>query len=428
MEKSFKIFTFGCKTNRQESDFIAQELKKIGYVELSKDESTDLIIINSCTVTSTADDEILYFVRKLKRKEPNSKIIFTGCLAQVDFENLSKDNNIDLILGNSEKLKIIDYLEKEKIFVEDLMQKTNFDEFKLSTTSRTRATLKIQDGCNNFCSYCIIPFARGKSRSSKLENIIANIKEYVGNGYKEIVLSGIHLGLWGEDFYPQLKFVDLLREIEKIDGLGRYRIGSLNPQELDDELMGFLVSSDKVCNHLHVSLQSATNKTLKNMNRHYTIEETKEKLDFLSKNIPNINIGADLIVGFPDETDEDYLITYNNVSEMPFSYMHIFPYSIRKFTKAADMKNQIPEDVKKYRAKKLKDLISKKQNEFLASLIGTCQNVLIEHAKSDTNLCKGIASNYVKFLVESDKNISNNVVKVQGIEIRDKKIFAKFNN
>ena len=148
----------------------------------------------------------------------------------------------------------------------------------------------------------------------------------------------------------------------------------------------------------------------------------------MSKNIPNINIGADLIVGFPDETDEDYLITYNNVSEMPFSYMHIFPYSIRKFTKAADMKNQIPEDVKKYRAKKLKDLISKKQNEFLASLIGTCQNVLIEHAKSDTNLYKGIASNYVKFLVESDKNISNNVVKVQGIEIRDKKIFAKFNN
>lgn len=428
MSKSFKIFTFGCKTNRQESDFISQELKRVGFVELSKDDSTDLIVINSCTVTSNADDEILYLVRKLKRNEPEAKIILTGCLAQVDSKNLAKDENIDLILGNSEKLKIVEYLERNNIFVEDLMQKTEFDEFKLSTTSRTRATLKIQDGCNNFCSYCIIPFARGKSRSSKLENVVANIQEYVNNGYKEIVLSGIHLGLWGEEFIPQSKFVDLLKEIEKIDGLVRYRIGSLNPQELDDELMAFLISSKKVCNHLHVSLQSATNKTLENMNRHYTIEETKAKLCFLRENIPNINIGADVIVGFPGETDEDYLTTYNNIAEMPFSYMHIFPYSIRKYTRASEMPNQVQDEVKKYRAQNLKELISKKQNEFLNSLIGTCQNVLIEHAKTDTNLYKGIASNYVKFIVEADKNISNNIVNVRGIEVRDKKIFAKFNN
>ena len=427
---TFKIYTYGCKTNRQESDYISQELKNIGFEENEAEEATDFIIINSCSVTSNADDEVLYLIRKLKKHEPNAKIVLTGCLAQADSEKLSENKDIYMLLGNSEKLRITEYILKDtqKCNVQSLMEKTDFDEFYLHKSKRTRATLKIQDGCNNFCSYCIVPYTRGKSRSSNLENIITNVKEYVANGYKEIVLSAIHLGLWGMDLTPRIKFVDLLREIEKVDGLVRYRLGSLNPRELDEELMEFLISSNKVCNHLHISLQSATDKTLKNMNRHYNVEETMQKLDFLNKNINNLNIGADVIVGFPDETDEDFETTYNNIKSMPISYAHIFPYSVRKYTKAALMPNQIDINVKKERAKILKSLMDSKQNAFLNSLIGACQSVLIENAPKDSKIFKGVASNYTKFVVESNKNISNNVVEVHAFEVKNKKLFAKINN
>ena len=427
--KTFKIFTYGCKTNRQESEYMAQELKGIGFIEKTVSDKTDFTIVNSCSVTSNADDEVLYLVRKQKKLEPDTKIILTGCLAQADSEKLSENKDLYLILGNSEKLKIAEYIFSDnKSVVQNLMNKSEFDEFNLHQSKRTRATLKIQDGCNNFCSYCIVPFTRGKSRSSKLENVINNIKDYVNNGYKEIVLSGIHLGLYGLDFNPQIKLVDLLREIEKIDGMPRYRLGSLNPSELDKELMDFIISSDKVCNHLHISLQSAVNKTLRNMNRHYTIEETKEKLEYLNSNIKDLNIGADVIVGFPMETDEDFQATLDNIKSMPFGYMHIFPYSRRKYTKAADMPEQVPEEIKKERAKVLRHVIDEKQNKFLTSLIGTCHDVLIENAPCDTKLFHGVAKNYTKFIVESDKNISNNIVKVHALKIDGKKIFAKVNN
>ena len=427
---TFKIYTYGCKTNRQESDYISQELKKIGFEEKSKEELAEYTIINSCSVTSNADDEILYTIRHLKKLEPDTKIILTGCLAQADSEVLSKNQDIYMLLGNSEKLKIVDYIfnSGEKCHVENLMNKTDFDEFNLHKSQRTRATLKIQDGCNNFCTYCIVPFTRGKSRSSKLENIINNVKDYVNNGYKEIVFSAIHLGLWGNDFDKKLKLVDLLREVEKVEGLERYRLGSLNPTELDDELMNFLINSRKVCNHLHVSLQSATNKTLKNMNRKYTIEETIEKLNYLNNNIKELNIGADVIVGFPDETDDDFKTTYDNIKSMPFSYMHIFPYSQRKYTKAAGMPNQIDEKIKKERANMLRKLINTKQQGFLSSLIGTRQHVLVENKPLGKNLYKGVASNYTKFVVESNKNVCNNIVEVHALEVIDKKLFAKINN
>lgn len=427
---SYKIYTYGCKTNRQESEYIAQILNDAGFVEKSIDEPTDFSIINSCSVTSNADDEVLYSIRKLKKNEPATKIILTGCLAQADSEKLSENSDIYLLLGNSEKLRIVDYIldEKNKCSVQSLMDKTDFDEFNLHKSKRTRATLKIQDGCNSFCTYCIVPYTRGKSRSSKFENVISNIRDYVNHGYKEIVLSGIHLGLWGADFPMQMKLVDLLREIENIYGLERYRLGSLTPSEIDDEFMEFLISSKKVCHHLHISLQSATDKTLTKMNRHYTIAETIKKLDYLNKNMALLNIGADVIVGFPGETDDDFEETYDNIKNMPFGYMHIFPYSQRKYTKAASMPNQVDELVKKERAKKLKSLVVAKQHAFLNSLVGACQNVLIENAPEGTKFFKGVADNYTKFVVESDKNISNNIVEVHASEVRDKKLFAKINN
>lgn len=429
MNKTFKIFTFGCKTNIEESDYMAQELKSIGFVEKNKKDNTDFTIYNSCSVTSNADNEILYSIRKQKKSEPDTKIILTGCLAQADWENLSDNKDIALILGNSEKLKIKDYINKDNITceVQSLMNKKDFDEFNLHFSKRTRATLKIQDGCNNFCSYCIVPFTRGKSRSSHLENVLSNVRDYINNGYKEIVFSGIHLGLWGLDFSEKLKLVDLLREIEKLDNMPRYRLGSLDPKELDDELIDFIINSKKICNHLHISLQSACDKTLKNMNRHYTVEETIKKLHYIENNIENINIGADVIAGFPDETDEDFQTTYENISGMPIKYMHVFPYSQRQYTKAATMPNQINENIKLERAKKLRDLATKKQNEFLKSMLNVEHEVLIEKNKNDSNLYNGVSSNYIKFVVESDKNISQNIVMLKGMEIQNKKIFAKVN-
>ncbi len=427
--QTFKIFTFGCKTNQQESDYMCQELENSGFVKKLQEEDTDFTIINSCSVTSNADNEILYLIRKQKKVEPDTKIVLTGCLAQADKDNLEKDRNIYMILGNDEKLKIAAYIQdaKNKCRVDNLLVKTDFEEFTLHNTQKTRATLKIQDGCNNFCTYCIVPFTRGKSRSSHINNVISNIKEYINNGYKEIVLSAIHLGLWGLDFTPQMKLVDLLREIEKIDNMPRYRLGSLDPGELDDELIDFIINSKLVCNHLHISLQSACDKTLKNMNRHYTVAETFEKLNILNNNIKHLNIGADVIVGFPDETEEDFLTSLNNIKAMPISYMHVFPYSKRQFTKAAGMPNQVEENIKLKRAKILRNVATEKQNVFLNSLIGTTQSVLIEYKKDCNNFYKGVASNYAKFLIECDKNIGNNVVDVQVEKVENKKIFAKVN-
>ena len=429
MSKTFKIFTFGCKTNIEESDYMAQELKSIGFIEKNKTDNTDFTIYNSCSVTSNADNEILYSIRKQKKTEPDTKIILTGCLAQADWEKLSKDKDISLILGNSEKLKIKEYINNENIKceVQSLMNKKDFDEFNLHFSKRTRATLKIQDGCNNFCSYCIVPFTRGKSRSSHLENVLNNVRDYINNGYKEIVFSGIHLGLWGLDFPEKMKLVDLLREIEKLDNMPRYRLGSLDPKELDDELIDFIINSKKICNHLHISLQSACDKTLKNMNRHYSVKDTINKLDYINKNIKNINIGADVIAGFPDETDDDFQITYENISGMPIKYLHVFPYSKRQYTKAALMPNQIDENIKLERAKKLRDLAAKKQNEFLQSMLNIEHAVLIEKNKNNSNLYNGVSSNYIKFVVESEKNISQNIVMLKGMEIQNKKIFAKVN-
>lgn len=430
MDKTFKIFTFGCKTNQQESDYMSQELIKIGFVQKKQNEKTDFTIINSCSVTANADNEILYLVRKQKRNEPDTKIVLSGCLAQVDEKNLSSNPDIYMVLGNDEKLKIADYIldETVKSKVQNLLIKKDFQEFTLNHSSRTRATLKIQDGCDNFCSYCIVPFTRGKSRSSSLDSVLKNIQTYIDYGYKEIVLSAIHLGLWGLDFNPQMKLVDLLKEIEKLDNMPRYRLGSLDPKELDDELIDFIINSKLICNHLHVSLQSANNKILNAMNRHYTVEETIEKLNYLDSKIKDLNIGADIIVGFPDETDDDFLITYNNVQSMPIKYAHVFPYSVRQFTKAFSMPNHVDDNVKIMRAKKLRELIDTKQQEFLNSILGTTQEVLVEKASSDTKLFKGVSSNYIKFLVESDIDISNNVVHALACEIENKKIFAKVNN
>ena len=307
----------------------------------------------------------------------------------------------------------------KNVIVSDIMKEKEFlDRQVFSASGRTRVNIKIQDGCNNRCTYCIIPYARGKSRSSKMENVIAQIKNIADQGYKEIILSGIHLGQWGLDLRPKQKFLDLLKEIDKIGNLPRYRISSLDPQEIDDEIIEFLTASKKFCRHLHIAMQSPDNKVLRAMRRGYDVEFFEKTINKLVKNMPDIALGSDIIVGFPGETDEMFEDGFRAIERFPLSYLHIFPYSRRKGTLAADMLDQIQEGVKKERANRLKALSDKKNRLFKENFIGKELNVLAERQRDrKTGLLKGLSRNYISVLFEGDDNIKNTIVKVRLTEL-----------
>lgn len=414
---TFNINTLGCKTNQLESAIIAEKFVNAGYKNVKFNDKADIYILNTCTVTSKTDNEAKYLIRKAKRINPESKIIVTGCFAQVGAEELEEIADVDLILGNSEKHNIVEIFQNYtyKTHVADIMQESRFiNEYVSSSSGRTRANLKVQDGCNNRCAYCIIPFARGRSRSNSLDNIVSQLQTLVDKGYQEVILTGIHLGQWGLDLAPKQNFATLLRKIEQIDNLKRYRLGSLDPLELTDEVIEIIKKSEKFCKHLHISLQSATNKTLKNMRRAYKIEDYKDLVLKLASEIDGLAIGSDVIVGFPDETDEDFNMTYENLKELPISYLHVFPYSIRKGTPAAVMPNQVDVNVKKERANKLKQLANEKNNEFITSQLGKEQKVLVELKRDKkTGLLKGVSENYLTILIEGDDSLKNQVVTAQ---------------
>ncbi len=358
-------------------------------------------------------------MRKAKNTNPQAKIVLTGCYAQI---SAKKIKNVDLVLGNTEKLHLIDYindLQSEKVFVSDIMNQKDFvDIVTTSSSGRTRANIKIQDGCDNRCSYCIIPFARGKSRSRKTFGIIDEINNLVQKGYKEIVLTGIHLGQWGLDFEEHKSLIDLLIEIEKINALKRYRIGSLNPLELSDDLIEFLSSSNKFCNHFHISLQSVNDEILKAMNRKYTVKQIFELCEKIVTKFPQAAIGGDIIVGFPTETEEQFNETFENIKKLPLNYLHVFPYSLREGTKAAGMSPQLVDNVKQQRAKKLKALVSKKKTDFKKQITGSILSVLIEQSRDkQTGFLKGISKNYQQVLVDGEDKLKNTIVKVKIEEI-----------
>ncbi len=411
--KKFAIHTLGCKTNQLESATINDILIENGYSKVAFSEVSDFYIINTCSVTAKSDSESMYYIRKSRKINPDAKIIVTGCFAQLKPEEIKAD----IIIGNAHKLNILDYIKSNTSCVSDIMQETIFKDKKTSSTEgKTRANIKIQDGCNNRCSYCIIPYARGKSRSNSIENIIEQVKIYTQEGFKELVITGIHIGQWGLDFLPQKNFVDLLKEFEKIDSLERFRLGSLNPNELDDEIIEFLSKSQKFAHHVHISLQSADNEVLKSMNRHYSIENVKKIMGKLKSKIPDISLGCDVIVGFPSETDEQFENTYNNLCEMPFSYMHVFPYSVRPKTPAAIML-QVDEKTKKIRATRLRELAKVKKQNFLESLIGKNIEVLVEKNRDKSGYLKGVSSNYIQATLEGNKILKNQIVLAKVVSV-----------
>jgi len=413
----FYLKSMGCKSNQFEGQIVAQNLVKAGFVQVNSETDADLYILNSCSVTHKSDNEAMYLLRHAHGL--GLKTLLTGCIAQIDKEELLKEDFIDYVFGNEDKFEIAKYLNNDTHFaVKDLMGVNEFFEVSLEDTTKTRMSLKIQDGCDNRCSYCIIPFGRGKSRSANPEFIINEINKYVEHGYKEVVLTGIHIGQYEGGLLP------LLQKIEKETKMPRYRLGSLNPHEITQNLLNFLQTSEKFCPHFHLSLQSACNSTLKRMNRHYTVEHYLEQIEDIVLRFDKPFLGSDIIAGFVGETEDEFQTTVENLKKSKLTQIHTFPYSVRKGTIAEKMEGHIPESVKEKRAKIIKQISADKFQKFLESNLGSEQEVLIEkHKDKQTGLYKGLTRNYVNILMEDGEY--NTLKKVKLIKMNGNRIFAK---
>ena len=399
--KKYILKTQGCKSNQLESVIIKEKLDDAGYEQGKDIDDADIFILNSCSVTQNADIEALRFLRNAKNKNPSIITVITGCSAQLHNRELQNLDYIDFILGNDDKFRIVELLNSGKSSVSDIFEVNNFNNQFIKFYNNTRGYLKIQDGCNNYCSYCTIPLARGRSRSNSIKNIVEQIKIFT-----DIL-------------------INLLEALENTDIL-RYRLGSLNTLEINDEMLDFLSQSEKFCPHFHLSLQSLTDKTLKAMNRHYTAQSCIELIDKINTIFKLPFIGSDIIAGFPGETDEDFDITLQNAENSGLSNIHVFPYSIRANTKAAQMDMQISEPVKHKRAEALKKVAENKFKTFEEKNINTIAQVLIEkRPDKKSGLLKGVTKNYLNVYIDSkDKTLHNTVQNVKILNRKDEKLFC----
>ena len=380
----------------------------------------DIYIINTCTVTSMSDKKSRQIIRRAKNENKNSIVVAVGCYAQVAKEELEKIKEIDLILGVSEKNDIVYYIEKyindNSVKIEetsDIMKQKDYLDFgSVTFTDKTRAVIKIEDGCDRFCSYCIIPYARGRVRSRNASSIINEIEEISKKGIKEVVITGIHVASYGKDLKENIRLIDLLEKINNISNIKRIRLSSIEPTIINSDFVNRVTKLKKVCNHFHLSLQSACDETLKRMNRRYTIEEFYKCIDILRKGYNNdVALTTDIIVGFPGETDLEFKETYNNLKNINFSKMHVFKYSPRTGTKAATMKDQVDPKIKEERSKKVIELSNANEIEYIEKYIGKNVEVLFE--KIDGNYIWGHTTNYIKVAVEKNKLLENKIYNVK---------------
>lgn len=423
--KTFLLKSMGCKSNQFEGAIIEENLINAGFDKVNDIKDADLFILNSCSVTHKSDDEALYLIRHAKHTNENIKTLITGCVAQIERDKLLDYDFIDYVLGNDEKLNIVEFLQKnEDCEVGDIMNMTDFHEAVLIDTTKTRASLKIQDGCDNRCAYCIIPFARGNSRSAKSDFVIEQIKSFEEHGFKEVIFTGIHIGQWGKEWGKTI--LDLLKEVETHTNV-RYRLGSLYPNEITDELLDFLSKSEQFCPHFHLSLQSACNRTLERMNRSYKVEDYLEQIEKINELFELPFLGSDVIAGFVGETQEDFETTVENLKKSGLTAIHTFPYSIRKGTQAEKMEGHLPDKVKEERATAIKKISSQKTKEFLKKNVGTVHNVLVEkHLDKHLNVLKGMSENYITVLLNSDdRDLINTIQRVKITEIKDGKAFGE---
>ena len=410
--KTFSCFTFGCKVNFADTSMIARQLVDLGCSQIHDDINADICIINTCSVTDLADRKAQKLIKKISHNSPEAKIIVTGCYAQLKPEEISNIKGVDYVIGADEKLDINNYLFEDKNSAKIKANKIeNVNNFKssYSLNERTRAFLKIQDGCSYNCTYCTIPMARGISRSGTIKETIDSVKKIIATDVKEIVLSGINIGDFGVQHNQNLNM--LIKELENVKNLMRYRISSIEPNLINDTMIDLFYSSSKWARHLHVPLQSGSNKILKKMKRRYKVEDYIKLIKKLKDKFSNICLGVDVIVGFPGESDDDFKQTYKILEELEVSYLHVFSYSERKNTLAANYINKVQKCEVKIRRKKLQKLSTKLFDKFINKNIGQIQSVLFQ--KYENGLLSGISDNYLKIYVPGKKEYVNKIVNVE---------------
>ncbi len=409
VNKTVAFYTLGCKVNQYETEVIKKDFIENGYSEVEFEKISDVYVINTCTVTSVADKKNRKMIRRAKSINPNAVVVVTGCYAQTNNNELSKMLGIDYIIGNTKKENVYDIVskEQEKIQVTNIFEDREYSHKKYSTLrEKARAFVKIQDGCNKFCSYCKIPYARGKSRSRGIENIMEEIQELSKEGFKEIIVTGINMSEYGLDLFPQTNFDDVLEKILAIDGIERVRVSSVYPDTLTDKFIYLLKTNKKLMPHLHVSIQNLDDIILKSMKRSYNAHYVIEILSKIKNEIPDLSITADIIVGFPGETEEQFQNTVNNVEQIEFTDLHVFPYSDREKTAASLMLNKIDQSLKKERVRKIEKLMMNKSNEFRKKQIGKERYVYVEEVKDGYAI--GHTENYLKTKIK----LNNEIIKI----------------
>jgi len=419
------FYTLGCKVNFVDTEAIWQLFKKEGYEQVDFEDTADVYLINTCTVTNTGDKKSRQIIRRAIRRNPEAIIAVTGCYAQTSPAEIMDIEGVDLVIGTQDRNKLMDFVtqlhsERQPInAVRNIMKTRDFEELDVpGFAERTRAFLKIQEGCNNFCTFCIIPWSRGLSRSRSPESVVQQAYQLVEAGYQEVVLTGIHTGGYGDDL-DNYKLSDLLRDLDKVEGLQRIRISSIEASQIDDEMIEVLNSSDKMCRHLHIPLQAGDDEVLKQMRRKYTTAEYAEKIRKLHVALPGVAITTDVIVGFPGETEEMFLNGYRFMEQLQFAEMHVFPYSKRTGTPAARMEDQVDEDEKHRRVHELIDLSERMQLAYSEPFVGQVLDVIPERrskADIENGMVTGYSDNYLQVVFKCSDSLVGKLCRVKVLE------------
>jgi threonylcarbamoyladenosine tRNA methylthiotransferase MtaB len=411
------ITTLGCKTNQFESAAMTEDLARNGFQVVPFEEDADIYVINTCTVTARTDAESRRLIRRARKGRPGAKIVVTGCYAQLAFEQLRDMPGVSLVLGNSEKKEIAEQLREigdvPRVLVSDISLERKAGGIALESFSEhTRAFLQVQNGCDAFCSYCIVPYARGRSRSVPPAEALNGIRAFAGKGFREVVLTGIHLGGYGLDLNPPVNLIDLLAAVENERLVPRLRLGSVEPTEISTSLVRMLSASDIICPHLHVPLQSGHDQVLARMNRRYTTARFREVMAELTDAIPDICLGLDVIAGFPGETEGEFDETYRFIELLPIAYLHVFPFSSRQGTKAAAMPGHLPGGVVRRRAEQLRRLSERKKASYWHRFIGSELQVLVQESAGE-GMVKGLSRNYISVMFPGNESIINTEIAVR---------------
>ena len=423
MKNTFNIQTLGCKVNQYESEAIEEIFEARGFERKEKD--ADVYVINTCTVTNMSDRKSRQMISRARKDNPKAIIAVMGCYSQVKPEDVAKIEGVDIILGSRNKEEVVDLCEdmlqnKEAIDqVISVSEEKTFEDLQISNqTEMTRAYMKIQDGCNMYCSYCLIPYARGNVVSRPMESIVREAERLAANGFKEIVLTGIHVASYGKDFDEDISLIDVIENVAKVEGIERIRLSSMEPRHITKDFLERMKATGKACDHFHLSLQSGSDDVLKAMNRKYDTKIFKEKTDLIREVFPNAGLTTDIIVGFPGETEENHKETMDFVNEIKFAKTHLFKYSKRDGTRAAKMKDQVNGNIKKNRLKDLEAIENKNREDFLKKQIGKTLSVLFEEKSDMDGFKSGYSTNYLRVNVENPDLASNEIydVKITGIK------------